>query len=264
MRTIDLKPHPGELIKAAELVDISGAGGLSLYASRIYNTLLQAAHGPEMAVPGKDFIIATAELRSLHKGSERIGPTLKILQSTIVTAILSDGGTRQVQLLGGVDFYDVDRPEGVLKYSFDKRLIELLGNSKIFAKLELKVLANFSSKYSAALYEAVSRRIRKQDCVEEFTLDHFRDVVLRVESGKLSGYSQLNQSAIKPALVEVNGLADFEVQIRPKKRGKRVSHIVMAWHWKSTDRRREAWAELRRPRVGRKARLEGTVEDVQI
>lgn len=264
MKTIDLKPHPGEMLKAAELIDISGAGGLSLYASKVYNRLLQEAHSPEIADPGRDFTIPLAELRGLHKGNERIGPTLKTLQTTIVTAILSNGKTRQVQLLGGVDFDDADRPEGTLSYSFDKRLVELLGDSQVFAKLELKILANFSSKYAAALYEAICRRVRKQDCLEEFSLEKFRDVILRVEPGKLPGFAQLKQTAIDPALLEVNGLADFEVQVSPQKRGKRVHSIIMAWNWKDLAARKMAWDELRRPRVGRKARLTGIVEDVSM
>jgi len=265
MRTIDQAPNAGELIKAAELIDISGAQGLSLYASRVYNRLLQAAHGPEMADVGKSFTVPLSELRGLHKGNGRIGPTLRTLQTTIVTAILSNGKTWQVQLLGGVDYDDESRPEGILTYRFDPLLIELLADSQIFAKLELKVLASFRSKYAAALYEAVCRRIRKQACVEEFTLEKFRDVILRVEPDKLPRYPQLNQSAIQPALLEVNALADFSVQIEPsKKQGKRVVSVIMGWHWKDLDSRKAAWAELRQPRVGRKARLAGTVEDVQM
>jgi hypothetical protein len=260
-RTIDLKPFPGEMIKPAELVDICGAGGLSLYASKVYNILLNNAFGPEMGKQGEDFSIRLADLRGLHESNDRIGPTLESLQKTIVKARLSDGRMRQVQLLGGVDFDDDDRPDGVLNYSFDKRLVTLLRQSSIFAKLELKVIANFSSKYALALYEAVCRRVNMRECVQEFTLEEFREI-LRVEDGKLTGFAQLNQWAIQPALLEVNGLADFEVRLMPRKRGKKVVSIILAWGRKDFHGQREAFDELNRSRIGRKARLKGTVETI--
>lgn len=260
-RTIDLKPLPGEMIKPAELVDISGAGGLSLYASKIYNRLLHNAFGPDMAEDGYTFTIRISELRGLHKGNERITPSLEALQKTLVRARLSNGVRRTVQLLGSTDIEDEDRPNGMLKYRFDPALVELLRQSSIFAKLELKVIANFSSKYALALYEAVCRRVNMQGCVQEFSLEEFREL-LRVPEGKLERFPDLNRKAIQPALLEVNGMADFQVSLLPRKRGNRVAGIILAWGWKDKAGRLEAFAEVNRPRVGRKARLRGEVEAV--
>lgn len=260
-RTVNLKPSPGELLKPAELVDIRGAGGLSLYAGKVYNCLLHNAFGPGMAKKGEEFTIQLSELRGLHDSNDRIGPVLERLQKTIVKARLSDGRVRQVQLLGGVDFHDDDRPDGTLTYGFDNRLVALLQQSSIFAKLELRVIYQFQSKYALALYEGICRRVHKAQCVEEFSLDDFREL-LRVEPGRLESFGKLNERAIRPALLEVNGLADFEVSVRPRKHGKRVIGVTVAWTWKDKDRRREAWAECQRPRVGRKARLKGQVEDI--
>ena len=94
-RTVDLKARPGEMIKPAELIDISGAGSLSLFASKVYNRLIQNAFGPDMASEGYTFQIRLAELRGLHNANDRLRPNLKALQKTIVTAKLSDGRTRE-------------------------------------------------------------------------------------------------------------------------------------------------------------------------
>src|SRR4051794_39380774 len=131
-RTIDLKAMPGELLKPGELIDIAGAGGLSLHAGKIYNQLLYNAFGPELDRQGYVFTIRLAELRGLHKGNERIAESLRALQQTLVTARLANGATRTVQLLGGTDMDDEDRPDGVLRYGFDHRLVELLKNSVVF------------------------------------------------------------------------------------------------------------------------------------
>lgn len=262
-KTVELKAFPGEMIKPAEMIDISGAGGISLFAGKVYNRLIYAALGPEMARTGEDFIIPLSELRGLHKGNERISGAIEALQKTVVKVRLSNGKMRSVQLLGGCDMDDEDRPHGRLTYSFDKRMVALLQSSYIFAKLELSVMYQFSSKYALALYEAVARRIRLNNCVEEFTLEGFRDL-LRVQPGKLENFGKLNERAIQPAILEVNGLADFDVFVRPKKQGKRVIGMIMTWGWKDDEGRREAFAECRRSRVGRRARLKGTVEQIGI
>ena len=57
--------------------------------------------------------------------------------------------------------------------------------------------------------------------MERFALDDFREL-LGVEADKLTTYGNLNQYAIKPALVEVNALSDFTVTVVPEKTGRRV------------------------------------------
>ena len=49
-----------------------------------------------------------------------------------------------MQFLGGNDLEDPDRPAGVLTYSFDKRLIEVLEGSTIWGKIAIPVLMAFT------------------------------------------------------------------------------------------------------------------------
>lgn len=261
LRTLDVTPATGELVKPAELVDIAGAEGLSLYAAKVYNVLLRHAFGPGMESPGQSFSIRAADLHILHPSNTRIKATLKELVGTVVEARTSNGREQIFTLLGGADFKPSEWPSGIINYSFDIRLVELLRNSSIFAKLRLQVVFRFSSKYGLALYEAICRRINKDTCVEEFSLDEFREL-LRVERGKLTGFAQLHQKAIQPAIVEVNGLADFEVHLRPRKAGKKVVGVTVGWSWKSQADRHAAQQELDRPRVGRAARLRDKAEQV--
>lgn len=83
-----------------------------------------------------------------------------------------------------------------------------------------------------------------------------------VEAGKLTTYGNLNQYAIKPALLEVNALSDFTVTILPEKTGRRVTGVLVGWEAKDIDARKAAYTELQRSRVGRRARITGTVEDI--
>lgn len=250
-RTIELKPHHGEMIKPAELIDISGASNLSLVARRIYNQLIANAFGLEMATYGHEWSISLAELRGAHNGNEHVAEAVLALMQTVVTVKLSDGATRRVQLLGGNDMEDATRQHGKLSYSFDHRLVDLLKNSTIFGKLEIAVMMAFTSKYALALYEAVSRRVRlKHKFVEAFSIPEFRDL-LGVETGKLETFSNLNLKAIKPAVQEVNALAHFNVKVLPEKTGRKVTGVSIGWWNKNEEELKAAYSAVRRHGGGR-------------
>lgn len=260
LRTLELKPGYGEMIKPTELIDIEGATTLTLSARRLYNLLIAYAFGPELGNEGQEWTIALSELRGTHKGNERIEESILALMKTIVTVRLSDGRTRRVALLGGNDMDDPDRPRGTLSYSFDKRLAPLLRESTVFGKLELAVMHAFSTKYALALYEALSRRVRLSSKFSEiFELDPFREL-LGVPPGKLSTFSNLKLKAITPAVAEINAMASFGCRIDPVKTGRKVTALRLSWWRKDMDGVKAAYAEVQRTRVGRKARISGETD----
>ena len=262
LRTLYVQPGYGEMIKPAELIDIDGATSLSLSARRLYNALIAKAFGPDMGKEGSEFTIELSELRGTHKGNERIEDSIVALMKTIVTVRLSDGRTRRVALLGGNDIDDPARPRGMLTYSFDKRLVPLLQESSVFGKLELEVMRAFSTKYALALYEALSRRVRLSSVFSEvFPLPAFREL-LGVADGKLGSYSNLRLRAIAPAVEEINALAAFSCQVDPVKESRKVVAVRVSWWRKETPELQEAFAEVRRSRVGRKARITRQEEHV--
>jgi hypothetical protein len=62
--------------------------------------------------------------------------------------------------------------------------------------------------------------------------------------------------------VGMNPLSDFTVTVVPEKTGRRVTGVLIGWGAKDIEGRKAAYAELQRPRVSRKARITGTVEDM--
>ena len=264
LRTLDLVPIPGEMLKPAELIDIDGATGLTLAARRLYIQLIAHAFGPRMGEEGQEWTIRLSELRGLHRGNERLEDSIIALMKTIVTVRLPGGATRRVALLGGNDMGDADRAHGSLTYSFDKRLVPLLRESSVFGKIEVEVMHAFTTKYGLALYEALSRRVRlSHKHYEDFDLEAFREL-LGVPSGKLTTFSNLKLRAITPAVEEINAIASFGCQVEPIKAGKKVEKIRVGWWRKDIDELKEAYAELQRPKVGRKARISGETEVVVV
>jgi hypothetical protein len=264
LRTLELTPVPGEMLKPAELIDIDGATGLTLSARRLYNQLIGHAFGPEMGKEGQEWTIRISDLRGTHKGNERLEDSIVALMKTIVTVRLSNGSTRRVALLGGNDMGDPERAHGALTYSFDKRLVPLLRESSVFGKLELAVMHAFTTKYGLALYEALSRRVRlKNKFYEDFELAAFREL-LGVPPDKLATFSNLKLRAITPAVDEINAIASFGCKIEPLTTGRKVTQIRVYWWRKGIDELKEAYAELQRPKVGRKTRISGEVDQIVV
>ena len=261
-RTLEVTPNLGEMVKPAELIEFKGASRLTLADRRLFNILLRTAFGPDLATENRRFEIPIVDLRETHESNDRLVQSIEALMTTVVTIGRPDGSTDRVQLLGWNNLADPRRSRGTLKYSIPPELALLLKDSTVFAKLELEVLRAFTSKYALALYESIARRVRlKHVFMERFSLADFREL-LGVEKGKLTTYGNLNQYAIKPALLEVNALSDFTVTIAPEKMARRVTGVLIGWGLKDIEGKKAAYAELQRPRVGRLARIIGTVEEM--
>jgi hypothetical protein len=260
--TLDIKPRLREAIKPAELIQVTGHHELTLNARRAITILWHHAHRQGVS-EGKDYAIEIDDLKpDGHKGYEMVEEAIESLMRSILTVRLPDGKTRRVQFLGGNDLDDPDRPAGVLTFSFDKRLVEVLKDSTIWGKIALPVLMAFTSKYAVSLYENLAQCVNlslKQH--QEYTLDAFREL-LGVPSGRYKAFGELNKHVIKPAVDEVNALAPFSVIVGPKKQGKKVVRVTVLWMPKDSEALEAATAEIQRSRIGRRARISGTVQNV--
>lgn len=260
----DVKPRKGEMIKPKEIIGIEGIEAWSLADRRTWDLLLVNAWGDRLEDPTVDFTIELRELRGLHNGNDRVKACLEKLQKTLVTVEMPDGAIRTVQMLGGTDFYDSDREEGRLKYDFHRKLVPVLRKSEVYARMEMKVLASFTSKYALGLYEVLATKVnlrhKSADDIDIATLRQW----LGVEESKLSTWSNLRKFAVEPAVKEVNGLSPFAVAIDPITRGRKVVKVRVAWSKKEpfSPAEQAAAREVNRTKTGRKARLAGTVEQV--
>ncbi len=262
LKVFDLRPRRDQAIKPAELIQITGHQSLTLNARRSITVLWHNAH-MQGVVEGRDYTIEIDDLKpDDHKGYEMVEEAIEALMSTILRVKLADGRTRRVQFLGGNDLDAPDRPAGVLTYSFDKRLVEILKDSAIWGKIALPVLMAFSSKYSVSLYENVAQWTGlSRKTFRDMTLDEFREL-LGVEEGKYPAFGALNKHVIKHVTMEINALASFSVTIVPVKTGKKVTHIRVGWWQKDKEMMEAAWREVHRSKIGRKARIAGTATTV--
>lgn len=260
--TLDIKPRGREAIKPAELIQVSGHHELTLNARRAITILWYNAH-LQGVTEGRDYSIEIDDLKpDGHKGYEMVEEAIEALMRTILTLRLPDGRTRRVQFLGGNDLDSADRPAGVLTYSFDKRLVDVLADSTIWGKIALPVLMALTSKYAVSLYENLAQFANlTMKTFHAYSLDEFREL-LGVPPGRYRSFGELNKHVIKPAVEEVNALAPFIVSILPVKQGKRVVEIKVGWRTKQPAELHQAFNEMQRSKVGRRARIRGTAETV--
>jgi hypothetical protein len=262
VRTIDIRPRSRDAIKPAELIQVTGHHELTLNARRAITILWYNAHLQGIA-EGRDYAVELDDLKpDGHKGYEMVEQAVEALMRTILTVRLSTGKTRRVQFLGGNDLDDPDRPAGVLTYSFDKRLIEILKDSTIWGKIAIPVLMAFTSKYAVSLYENLAQHVNLTNkTFQTYSLDEFRDL-LGIPPGRYKTFGELNKHVLKPAVAEVNALAPFAISVLPVKRGKKVVEIRVGWWAKDNGALQRAWHELQRAKLGRRARLAGAAEHV--
>lgn len=260
--TLDIRSRDREAIKPAELIQVSGHHELTLNARRAITILWHHAH-QQGVEEGRDYTIEIDDLKpDGHKGYEMVQEAIEALMRTILTLRLPDGRTRRVQFLGGNDLDDPDRHAGVLTYSFDKRLVAVLQDSTIWGKIAIPILMAFSSKYAVSLYENLAQMANlSRKTYQEYSLDEFR-ALLGVPPGRYKTFGELNKHVLKPAVQEINAIAPFGISVLPVKQGKRVAQIKVGWWTKDSDALQAASAELERSKVGRRARLAGTVEYV--
>jgi hypothetical protein len=269
-RAIEQKNSQDGFVKPGELIDIRAGVDLSLQDRRIFNLLIENAWS-EIG-EDKPHRIAMNRLRGVHhRGSERVSDSVKTLMTTLVevpTMLEGQPAIFTTQLCGETTrVIDEDSPNAVLVYNFPKGLRRIIQDSRYWGRIKAYVMFAFTSKYALALYEAVCLRGNLRVSEQRFSVNDFR-ALLGVENGKYPGFPQLKQKVIGPAVLEVNALSDFKVEVEPVRDGGMVrgplTGFILRWEKKSQADWQAVLDELLRSKIGRKARIRGTVETLTL
>src|SRR5271170_4959725 len=268
--TIDQKPHGDDFAKARELIEIRGTGALSLHDRRVMNVLY--ANAGQQLCDDVKHVIGIAELRGLHKGGERVKDSILRLMKTVVEMPVKDRKGRPalqlVQVLSDTTITDDDdNPTGQVSYSFSPAMRAIIKDSTLWGRVRTAVIFAFTSKYSLTLYEIITARINlKHVWQEEFSLRDFR-ALLGVPDDKLLRVPDLLRNCVHVAMAEVNGMADFGVKIETIRKGGairgKLTGFRVSWWRKDIPELQEAYKEIKRPKIGRLARLTGKVEKME-
>jgi hypothetical protein len=262
--TINQKPNGDDFAKAREVIEIRGTGSLTLQDRRVMNLLY--ANAGQRICDDVQHAISIADVRGSHKGGERVKDSIIKLMTTVVQVPVVDKkgkpATKRVQLLSdNTSTDDEDDPAGQIVYSFSPGMREIIRNSTLWGRVRTAVVFAFTSKYSLTLYELVCARINLDFMwQEDFALRDFR-ALMGVPGDKLLRMPDLLRFCVKVAQEEVNGMADFKVDIRPIRKGGKIRGNVtgfrVSWWRKNEDELKEAYQEINRSKIGRLARIRG-------
>jgi hypothetical protein len=270
-KTIQQKSNHEGWPKARELVEFTGHYTLQAVDRALLNSLYQTAHDSgQMAVRDAEWTIPLADLRpSRHESNDRLRDSLDRLLAVVVTVPYTDPRTGEPRLLKThlFDFFDISANEGTaaatVRFGLPKELQPVLAGSTRWGRIRAEVVLAMTSKYAIALYELIQARAKMERCVETIPIDQFR-AMIGVPPGKLTRGADFQRFVLEIAALEVNGLSDMGVSFSLKRKSESsrspIVAVTLAWWPKEGEEYRKALRELERPKVGRMARLKGTVE----
>jgi len=257
-------PNPDAIVAAGELVDMRFRSGnaLSLRAGKLLCLLIQEA-GVAVVEDRQHSLPYSVLNETFHLPRDELVTAIEELHSTSVSIHLTDTNGRRY-IKSGPILADVEREAEELigaeiRFVFSPTLRHVIASSTHWAAISRRAVLAFESKYSLRLYMFLSLRAGLRKTGEDFDLDDLRDV-FGLPPDRLPRWQDFKRRALDPAIAEINHLAGFRAGYIPIKRGRKIAGVKLTWGIKDGDELVEAHRELDRPRTGRTARRDGTVE----
>lgn len=261
-----MRGDPDAIVEAGEVVDMRfpAGGRMSLRGGKLFHLLIQAA-GVEIAEATSHRVTLAALNETFHVSIPELVELIDELHTTTLKLKLTDAKgrkyTKSGPILSDMEREDEDQGQAELRFEFSPTLRRAIANSNHWAVISKRAVLAFDSRYSLRLYTVLSLRAGLRKTSEEFTVEELREM-LGVPVGKLTDWKSLRRRAIEPALAEINQLAGFHAGFVPLTRGRKIVSVRLTWGLKDHTARIEAMKELERPKVGRKERREGRVEEL--
>ena len=254
-----------EIVKAGELIEASFAGGSapSLAARKVLALLIGKAAGD--AWKAGTHSITKKELRGSHESNDRLPAVLDELMGVKFKLETISARGRHAILTSALIAWNIeetdDDDKAIIEWEFTEPCRRALQGSDYYARMNWAAILSFKSKYAITLYELGALLSGRREPRWHGTVQEFRDKV-GIEPGCYRDWSGLRQKVLEQAKAEIDQLAHFTLTWREKRQGLKVIEIEL-WFWTKDAAGVDAAAdELNRPKVGRKARRTGTVEQI--
>lgn len=198
-----------------------------------------------------------------HHDRESLKPLFEELRAAVLTY---DDPEAMRYTIGGlldqavVDYRHELSGNVLVSWFFGRMFRDMAAKSNHWAILDRQTVFHLGSKYSVLLFQHIAS-LAGMDRIsaKTFTIPELRSL-LAVPEGKLERFADLNRRALQPAIAEINQLSRLILTATPRKVGRTVASIEIAWAVK--DDPSEAKRELSASQIGRKARRDGTAEGV--
>ena len=199
-----------------------------------------------------------------HHDKASLAPLFEELRAVVIRDGNPNKDADRVTIGGLLDEAVLDRKDPIsgdtlLSWYFGRSFLRMAEQSNHWAIIDRQAVFHLGSKYSVLLFQNISSLTGlKHVTSKRFTVSELR-AVLGVPEGKMPRFSNLKQIALDPAIAEINSdLTRLHLTVTYHKIGRAVAEVEIAWEVK--DDLTKVKAELDRPKVGRKARIEGNAE----
>jgi hypothetical protein len=255
---------PSEVARGVYIENAPGAEALKLMH------LLIGKAGGRMADDVRHEL-RLADIKKIDGMRNHTRATLRKLFVELAGAVIVfDDTEAQCEIIGGfldrakLDYRHEVSDDLLVAWWFGGAFREMAEKSCHFAILDRQTVFALSSKYSILLFQHVASLVNLDHVTSKtFTVAELR-AVLGVPDGKMNRFADLRRFALEAAIAEINQTSRLTLTATPRKIGRTVASVTIAWEEKPLEAKREAKAELDRPKVGRKARRDGTAEKVAV
>ncbi len=257
-----------EFVKPGDLVEVRFVKGhsLSLTASRLLALMILAAGADAWA--DMRHRMRKADVRRGHKGNERIGDMLEELHRTLFSE--DDRSWRGKKAVTRFPLIQLSREEvdedgqsddGWIEWEFTPWARKLIKESESYAVMNRQAVLGFRSNYALRLYEIGSLRLHRRQAVWKADLTELR-AGLGIDPDVYTDFAQLRRKVLEKAKSEIDQLAHFTLDWTEKKQGRKVIGIDFEFKPKKPPEQLATIDEIERHATGRRARRDGTVEQV--
>ena len=122
---------------------------------------------------------------------------------------------------------DIQKKKGLFIYAYSPELRRRLHNPEMYARLDLDLQKQFGSKYALALWELCTDYLgsgREYGETPFIPLETFRKL-MGIADGMYPEFMRLNEKVLKPAIIEVNRVSDFQVTMECQRQGRKVTAL---------------------------------------
>ena len=215
-----------ELIKASPAIQVQSK--MTLLQRRAWNVLLANAYDE---LPNTDiYQIGVAELAAkLGFNSKNESYLEEILEALVDYKVKWNLLNKDKEEEWGVAVLlaSADIKDGICTYGFAPHLRLKLHNPRIYAKLNLRLQNQFSSRYALVLWEVCFDYFdtdRDQGETPFISIETFKEL-LGLGKDDYPIFSEFNRSVIKPAIKEINDLTNYLVEVEQRRIGRRIGEL---------------------------------------
>ena len=252
---------PAEVARGVHMQNVP-----SLRALKLMHLMIGTAGG-RMAQPVRHEI-RLSDIRKIdgmaHHDRASLTPLFEELRAVVIREGNPDIDTDRVVVGGLLDQAVLDRKDPVsgdtlLSWFFGRSFLDMAEQSNHWAILDRQAVFHLTSKYSVLLFQHISSLTNlKHITSKRFSVPELR-AVFGVPEGHSARFSNFKQNIILPAISEINSdLTRLHLTATYHKIGRTVAEVEIAWEEEAD--LAKVKAELDRPKVGRKARRDGTAE----